>query len=1079
MGRSTIPSALSELSNPTTPEAQVTALQNLKNEIVGHEQRKELAVTHGVVKPLAGLLRAEARKGGKRRRNVANGSSVGLFSDAQSGVEEWTTEDELRFQATLVVGSLANGGPAFIAPLLAGDVLPPLLEALRPSETPSKLVTTTLKTLNQVVDVVTQEKPWLDMSDSSRLTLAFAVNELIYTRPVVESLGEILAQSAGTIKANQQIGSAIRLIMKTCQEESQKRILVDSGILDLLADKLAAIAAMDDRIPTPHGKKYGHHEQLPRACLPDILEAISAIIKDSHFYTARFLYSQSIQQLFGWPKERTPAAFDGSSASQAASWDKLIPRVQTMASKSDTYIKQWPALGTYSSITGDSYSRLPSMETLQQTSGRSIISDESESPLFIWLMYVARRGAARERLCACWLLALLKKFGERWPLNDPSKATRERHFSYLIIPLVEKMIEDSSPTSEQAKKANSLGPAARDELRSVLERSPVLLAELVAGNKSLQTAAVHARTLPTLIQILKKSFDIPATASKPLWQPKSATHEVKDPTIDAASSTLGRAGLSPDVLHVFKYRESVLLALAAMAGDQDSLRKMVIEMGAATHIIEALVPYNENSEHGASSPPKDGNPDAVLIAACKVTRSLSRSVSVLRTSLIDHGVAQPIFELLTHPNVKVQIAATEVITNLVLDVSPMRTEILESGVLGTLCEQCRSANFDLRFGSLWALKHLCLGLPHAMKIQCLEELGVGWLVQVLNGEPSKPAMGTPNAAGEQVDILNAVDEPHMDVDDEPSSEEEEEGDDDDDEDAMTGSIPSIRRHQRAGSRYTSATNIRDRLQQIRNDEQDHRLNGERDDIRIQEQALDFIRNFVSEDKASGEMIDHLLKSFGHSRFFEILDAKIRPKSSFSSSQTQASPGTPSYWPSNSQRNAFTSSTNNNSQPNWAAYPATELILATVFILVHLANGRPQHRSLLISQTTLMQHVLPLFAHPRRDVRVACAWMLHNLVWVEDHTDEAATRERAITLRQLGFEEGAKQLGRDMDLDVKQRAIVSIEQFEKLLNGGSSHGRSAFASPSGFGGGEGGVSGGLAGFENRLRGLPGWRHDSRG
>ena len=388
-------------------------------------------------------------------------------------------------------------------------------------------------------------------------------------------------------------------------------------------------------------------------------------------------------------------------------------------------------------------------------------------------------------------------------------------------------------------------------------------------------------------------------------------------------------------------------------------------------------------------------------------------------------------------------------------------------MLGTLCEQCRSANFDLRFGSLWALKHLCLGLPHAMKIQCLDELGVGWLVQILNGEPSKPAMGTPNAAGEQVDILNAVDEPHMDVDEEPSSE---------DDDAMTESIPSMRRHPRPGSRYTSATNIRDRLQQIKNDEQDNRLNGERDDIRIQEQALDFIRNFVSEDKASGEMIDHLLKSFGHSRFFELLDAKIRPKNSSPASQPHASPSTPSYWPSNSNRTPFTSSANNLAQPNWAAYPSTELILATIYILVHIANGRPQHRSLLISQTTLMQHVLPLFSHPRRDVRVACAWMLHNLVWIEDHTDEAATRERAISLRQLGFEEGAKQLGRDMDLDVKQRAIVSIEQFDKLLNGG--HGRSGFASPSGYGGGDGGV-GGLGGMGGRMGGLHGWRNDSRG
>ncbi|CAA9963593.1 Armadillo repeat domain containing protein [Pyrenophora teres f. maculata] len=1065
MGRSTIPPALNELSNPSTPEAQVAALQSLKNEIVGHEQRKELAVTHGVVKPLAGLLRAEARKGGKRRRNNAtNGHGSSIFSEARRGMEEWTTEDELRFQATLVVGSLANGGPAFVAPLLAGDVLSPLLEALRPSETPSKLVTTTLKTLNQIVDAAVQEKPWLDISDSSsRSSLAFAVNESIYTRSVIESLAEILAQPAGTSKANQQIESAVRLIMKTCQEDSQKRMLVDAGILDLLAEKLAAVAAMDDRIPITEAKQ-SNYEQLPRTCLSDILETISAIIKDSHFYTARFLYSQPIQQLFGWPKERATANFDQGSASQTPSWEKLIPRVQTMASKSDPYIKQWPALGAYPSATGDSYSRL---ESQQPTSSRSVITDESESPLFIWLMYVARRGEGRERLSACWLLALLKKFGDRWPLNDPSKTTRERHFSYLIIPLVEKMIEDSSPTSDQVKKAHNLSPAAREELRFVLERSPVVLAELVAGNKSLQTAAVHARTLPTLIQILKKSFDIPTTSSKPLWQPKSASHEVKDSTVDPASSTLGRSGLNPDLLHAFRYRESVLLALAAIAGDQDSLRKMVIEMGAATHIIEALVPYNENSEQGASSSAKDGNPDSVLIAACKVTRSLSRSVSVLRTSLIDHGVAQPIFELLTHPNVKVQIAATEVITNLVLDVSPMRTEILESGVLATLCEQCRSANFDLRFGSLWALKHLCLGLPHAMKIQCLDELGVGWLVQVLNGEPSKPAMGTPNAAGEQVDILNAVDEPRMDVDEEPSSE---------DDDAMTESIPSMRRHPRSGSRYTSATNIRDRLQQIKNDEQDNRLNGERDDIRIQEQALDFIRNFVSEDKASGEMIDHLLKTFGHSRFFELLDAKIRPKNSSMSSQSQASPGTPSYWLSNSHRTTFTQSTNNLAQPNWAAYPSTELILATIYILVHLANGRPQHRSLLISQTTLMQHVLPLFSHPRRDVRVACAWMLHNLVWIEDHTDEAATRERAINLRQLGFEEGAKQLGRDMDLDVKQRAMVSIEQFDKLLNGG--HGRSGFASPGGYGGGDGGV-GGLGGMSGRLGGLPGWRNDSRG
>lgn len=113
MGRSTIPPALAELSNPTSPEAQVVALRNLKNEIVGHEQRKELAVTHGVIKPLAGLLREGVRRGGKRRHSNGTRQEAHQGPAASSRIrqeqDEWTKEDELRFQATLVVGSLANG----------------------------------------------------------------------------------------------------------------------------------------------------------------------------------------------------------------------------------------------------------------------------------------------------------------------------------------------------------------------------------------------------------------------------------------------------------------------------------------------------------------------------------------------------------------------------------------------------------------------------------------------------------------------------------------------------------------------------------------------------------------------------------------------------------------------------------------------------------------------------------------------------------------------------------------------------------------------------------------------------------
>jgi hypothetical protein len=356
-----------------------------------------------------------------------------------------------------------------------------------------------------------------------------------------------------------------------------------------------------------------------------------------------------------------------------------------------------------------------------------------------------------------------------------------------------------------------------------------------------------------------------------------------------------------------------------------------------------------------------------------------------------------------------------------------------------------------------------------MKIQCLDELGVGWLVQVLNGEPSKPTMSAPNAAGEQVDILNALDEPHMDVDDELSDEE-------DDEDTMAESIPSMARLQRPGSRYTSATNIRDRLQQIRDDEHDSRLNAERDDIRLQEQALDLIRNFILEEQSTGEMIDHLLKSFGHSRFFDLLDAKLRPKSS-SSSSSQAGLPAPTYWPNTTSRTSFSSTPQH--QPNWATYPPPELILATTFVLIHLANGRPAHRSLLISQTSLMQHLLPILQHSKTHIRVNACWCLHNLMWLDNSGDEAATRERAYLLRNLGFEEATRGLLTDTDNDVKERAKQVQERFATLLGGARGHARSSSGA---YGGGAQGGQGfgdrGMSGLGS-LGGLHGWRHDSRG
>ena len=144
--------------------------------------------------------------------------------------------------------------------------------------------------------------------------------------------------------------------------------------------------------------------------------------------------------------------------------------------------------------------------------------------------------------------------------------------------------------------------------------------------------------------------------------------------------TLGFSGLSPQASHVTKLREATLMGLAALASLRDEHRKSIIENGVISCIIQSLKPYNINSStfnnqnEDATNQPQivTENPKDVILAACALARALSRSVSTLRTSLMDAGLAPPLFVLIKHQDTDYQIAATGVVCNLILDFSPMR-----------------------------------------------------------------------------------------------------------------------------------------------------------------------------------------------------------------------------------------------------------------------------------------------------------------------------------------------------------------------------------------------------------------------
>lgn len=104
MTRPATPPILSELRSSSSPASQVAALRALKNDIIGHEQKKEMWIGLGVLAPIARILNSYKSSGKKRHLELTG--SGGLQTELN---DDRTDEEEARFQAIIIVGSLALG----------------------------------------------------------------------------------------------------------------------------------------------------------------------------------------------------------------------------------------------------------------------------------------------------------------------------------------------------------------------------------------------------------------------------------------------------------------------------------------------------------------------------------------------------------------------------------------------------------------------------------------------------------------------------------------------------------------------------------------------------------------------------------------------------------------------------------------------------------------------------------------------------------------------------------------------------------------------------------------------------------
>jgi hypothetical protein len=314
-----------------------------------------------------------------------------------------------------------------------------------------------------------------------------------------------------------------------------------------------------------------------------------------------------------------------------------------------------------------------------------------------------------------------------------------------------------------------------------------------------------------------------------------------------------------------------------------------------------------------------------------------------------------------------------------------------------------STNAKLRLNALWALKHYVNSVSNDLKKICLEELGQGWLVQLICDDTEDEALLSSRTGGEAGEGSSLDD--YMDEDMEVDQFE------DNLASGMATSFGRSNNSRPSSSRSKSIKQAELRLAALREAETNPVSKARKDDIAVQEQGLDFIRNLIGGagaggNKATTEMIDFLFLALGQDRVFEILASKLKSKIIHPSNRR----GTPA--------------------ERIVVPPQSEIIAAVGYILVHMAASVPRHRQLVIAQTELLKLLVPQFNHSSIEVRLALCWLITNLTWMDDANDTQACCQRAKELKSLGFLEKLEMLQHDPELNVRERAKSAIWQLKQ-------------------------------------------------
>jgi armadillo repeat-containing protein 8 len=534
-----------------------------------------------------------------------------------------------------------------------------------------------------------------ELADTSEEVVSLA--NALFVVENLDSLHAILSTRTTEWISCAQVNIATKLIGQLCSDESHQMAVADSGILDALASILAGFAvAKGEMVPGAEivAQNEGLEDEIPRptpaiVALSGVLEAIAAVIGDSRLRSCMLLNSPPILAVFptvsfdiaGAESRVAGRAFESSSVASMpgpTAVELLLPVVPTHQARSPystapQFARESRAANLRAStrlsanLSGWDSSRFESPAT---ASSGETETEEPESPLVPWLISLFRSTTDNDRLMAASVLTSLYKAGF-------AGTARESTIAMVIVPPLIQLLKDIQnwTESEWVDAELSARWASAECALSVLAR-------LLTDSEYLQKAAYDCKAMKVFCHYLKDAYEKKPSAKLRRWEAHPVDAESTARRGHPSTSSMGPQGHEPEHFYRIRLRESSLKAIASLIAFKDEFRKAFVEQDAVSLVVDSLQHSPSSAkgpkaeEMGSASPGRDEgagrNSPTVLIAACYAIRMLSRSPSVLRTTLEDAGAGMPLFALLKHPDIDVQIAATGAVCNFLMDVSPMR-----------------------------------------------------------------------------------------------------------------------------------------------------------------------------------------------------------------------------------------------------------------------------------------------------------------------------------------------------------------------------------------------------------------------